>query len=672
MALVRSRRGLQQKFVAAILIVGLLPGIVALFATYRYSTHRLKNTIGDSFQQLAASTARQIEGMVDEAINEARHLAAAPSVVRVSVDASNRSARAQGEPVARARLLERSAEWEHFRAGTALAVPAFINQPTLHYLHNWLTIRPGEYHNVLVTDERGALIAGAHPTVPYLHGDDLWWREAYAEGRGGIYVSDIYEQAPDVYLLDLAVPILDQAGTRAVGVVKFEVRRDSLMKAIMAIRVGERGHGMLLNTEGTPLICPVLSPQAHLINEPLMAQLMQTTPGWVVAEDDAHGGSDSIVGYAPITFTNPLTETSLGGHQWYAFVRQDPDETYAPIYALLQRVGMIGFGLVVALATLGFFVGRRIVQPILLLQAQADTVRQHVRELAAAGRFERLRMARVQPPVAAHTGDELESLALAFTQMTEALDESLATIRNQEDELLRQEKLASVGRLLAALAHDIKNPLGVIRSSAQIVLDERQPETVKREVAQYVIEEADRLTNRINHFLRFARQKPPDTRPVAPRLLLDAALREWEALGKGEAITTQVQVPDGVADLLVDADQVKEALVNLMINARDAMPHGGTLTLSAAAAPDGSAALAAVDLCVVDSGVGIKPEHRRQIFAPFFTTKDSGTGLGLTNAKRLVEENGGTLELYSTEGRGTEVWIRLPASPERPHKEAHG
>ncbi len=660
MELGRSRRGLQKKFVASLLIVGFSPGIVALFATYFYSTQTLKTAIGDSFQQLASSTARRIEVMIDDEIDEARHLAAVPLTVRFSVEASNRSYRGRDEHAARAQLLERSARWERFRTGKEPTLPGFINQRTLEYIQNWLTIRPGEYNNIVVTDERGALVASVSPNTKYLQGDEPWWREAYAGGRGRLYVSDIYEQAPAVYLLDIAVPILDQAGTRAVGVAKFEVRRDNLMKAIMEIRVGERGHGMLLNTEGTPLICPVLPPKAHLINDPLMKQLMQTKPGWVVAEDDAHGGRNSIVGFAPINFTNKLTETSLGGNQWYAFVRQDPAETYAPVYALLRTVGLIGFGLVTVLATLGFFVGKLIVKPILLLQEQADAIRQNVRDLASAGRFERVRMERVRPRVAVRTGDELESLALAFNQMTEALDESLKTIRDQEDELVRKEKLASVGQLLAALAHDIKNPLGVIRSSAQVVLDERQPDVVKREVAQYVIEETDRLTSRINHFLRFARQKPPDIRPVSPRALLNAAVREWEALGKGEPITTHVQAPDGVADLMVDADQIKEALVNLMINAREAMPHGGTLTLSAAAAPE-SIAPASVDIRVVDTGTGISPEHLRQIFDPFFTTKDYGTGLGLTNSKRLVENNSGQLEIHSTEGRGTEVLLRLPA-----------
>jgi signal transduction histidine kinase len=660
MELSRSRRGLQKKFVASLLIVGFSPGIVALFATYLYSIQTIKTSIGSSFQQIAASTARRIEVMIDDEIDSARHLAATPFTVRGAVEASNESYRTEAPQAVRARLLRRSAQWERYRAGTERVLPSYINRETLTYIRDWFAIRAGEYQNVLVTDAHGALVASVAPTVGYQHGDEPWWREAFADGRGRLFVSDLYKQPAGEYLLDFAVPIMDRTGKLAIGVVKLELRRANIMKAIMEIKVGDRGHGMLLNTEGTPLICPVLPPKAHLINDPLMQQLMQATPGWVVAEDDAHGGHNSIVGYAPIQFTHPLAESSLGGHQWYAFVRQDPDETYAPVYALLRTVGMIGFGMVTVLASLGFFLGRLFVKPILMLQEQADAIRQGVQDLASAGRFDRALRSTAGRRVTVRTGDELESLALAFNQMAEALDESLKTIRNQENELLRKEKLASVGQLLAALAHDIKNPLGVIRSSAQLVLDDHQSEAVKREVAQYVIEEVDRLTNRINHFLRFARQKPPEARPVAVTVLLETALQEWRALGSGSSIAEEVRIASGVPDLMVDPDQVKEALVNLLINAREAMPQGGTLTITAGMEGT-SGAPATVVVRIVDTGCGISPEHLQEIFGPFFTTKDFGTGLGLTNAKRLVEQNGGHLAINSQEGKGTEVVLRLPA-----------
>ena len=666
----RARRGLQKKFVASLLIVGFAPGIVALFATYLYSTHALKNAIGDSFQQIASATAHRIETMIDDEIDGARQLAAAAMTVRASVEEANRSYRTGDPEAVRAQLQARSGQWDRSRAGSDPSLPGFVSRTTLLYLRDWSAIRAATYQNILVTDEWGALVASTESDIGFLHGNELWWSEAYGGGRGHIYLSDIYEQAPGVYLLDIAVPVFDHTGTQAIGVVKLVLRPDKLLKAIMEIRVGERGHGMLLNTEGTPLICPVLPPEAHLINVPLMRQLLQSTPGWVVAEDDAHGGHDSIVGYAPVHFTHALSGASLGGRAWYAFVRQDPAETYAPVYTLLRTVGLIGFGMVMVLASLGFYVGRLIVRPIVMLQEQADAIRRDVRGLASAARFDRALVGTADRQVAVRTGDELESLAQAFNQMAEALHESLKTIHDQQDELLRKEKLASVGQLLAALAHDIKNPLGVIRSSAQLVLDEHQSDAVKREVAQYVIDEVDRLTHRINHFLRFARQKPPEIRPVATRVLLDAAVQEWQALGKGESITLQRHVVPDTPELMIDPDQMKEALVNLMINAREAMPQGGTLTVSAGPAgpphppeaEDRPPPAPMVEIRIADTGMGIGPAHLTQLFDPFFTTKEYGTGLGLTNAKRLVEDNGGHLEIHSAEGHGTEVVIRLPAA----------
>ena len=114
-----------------------------------------------------------------------------------------------------------------------------------------------------------------------------------------------------------------------------------------------------------------------------------------------------------------------------------------------------------------------------------------------------------------HTGDEIEDLAASFAAMRQVLEENLRTIRSQQDELIRREKLASVGQLLAALAHDLRNPLGVIRSSAQVVLDGPQEEAIRQEMARYIIEEVDKLSHRIHDFLRYARQKPPDKKVVA-------------------------------------------------------------------------------------------------------------------------------------------------------------
>ncbi len=414
---------------------------------------------------------------------------------------------------------------------------------------------------------------------------------------------------------------------------------------ILPIQIGNTGHAMLLDTQGTPLICPVLPPTAHLIPSTLMNRLTLDRPLWLVADDDAHGGRDAIVGAAPVQLTHALTPGSLDGNRWYAFIRQAPEETYAPIYSLLLTVGVIGFGLVIVLSAFGFLVGYRIVTPILALQREAEGLRLTL-ALPEHGSANRPLTPLLSPGY--QTGDEIEDLATSFAAMRGVLEENLRTIRSQQHELIRQEKLASVGQLLAALAHDLRNPLGVIRSSAQVVLEGPQEEPIRQEMARYIIDEVDKLSLRLHDFLRYARQKPPDFKAEPAEAVVRAALRQWKAQGGHEHIRVEQEFGNALPSIQVDPEQVKEALMNLLINAREAMPEGGTLTLTTRAGPGNE-----VEIEVADTGSGIAPEHLSRIFEPFFTTKAYGTGLGLTNVKRLVEDNGGTLTVTSSQGMGT-------------------
>ncbi|MBM4134760.1 MAG: HAMP domain-containing protein [Nitrospira sp.] len=642
--------GLQKKFFVALLIVGILPGVAALIATYLYSTDSLKHSIGNGFQEIARSTAIRIAAAVDTEIDRAARLALVPIHIRHSLEVANQRYAGKSEGQIRALLEAEQTAWSKARtAGAPLPLP-----DTTAYLREWAQ-EAGYYVGVVIADRHGAVMATSTPRTPYLNGDRDWWREAFEQRTA--YVSSIrHDPALNDYLFEVSVPILDEGHTKPVGVVGLVIRRDVLMNTILPIRIGETGHGMLLDTEGTPLICPVLPPTAHLIHEALLTQLAQDRPLWLVAEDDAHGGRNSIVGAAPVRFAHQLSTASLDGEQWFAFIRQQPEETYAPIYSLLVTVGLIGFGLVIVLASLGFLVGRRIVSPILALRREADALRRNVAALpdSIPTHDGTARPASID----IRTGDEIEDLARTFEAMRSALEESLRTVKTQQEELIRREKLASVGQLLAALAHDLRNPLGVIRSSAQLVLEEQQAESVKQEVARYIIEEVDRLTHRINDFLRYARQKPPEPKPVLLRDLAEAALRQWNAQGSHESIALDTNFSDALGPVHVDPDQVKEALVNLLINAREAMPHGGRLMVATRAAEQGQ-----VEIEIADTGCGIAPAHLEHIFEPFFTTKEYGTGLGLTNVKRLIQENGGFLEVQSQEGTGSRFLIRFASSP---------
>jgi signal transduction histidine kinase len=644
--------GLQKKFFVALLIVGIVPGIVALVATYLYSTNSLKHSIGSSFQEIARSTAIRISGAVDMEIDRAMQLAAAPVLVRRIVELSNERYVGKTEDEIQQLLREGYSP----RLLTQLNGGRLPVIQTINYLMDWAHDE-GHYVRVIVADNRGALVASNDVHAPYLNGQETWWQEAFDNGFDTAYVSSLHlDPQLNDYVFEISVPISGDDHDEPIGVVGLMLKRKVLMDTILPIQVGETGHGMLLDTAGTPLVCPVLPPTEHLIQHALINQLAQDRPVWLVAEDDAHGGHNSIIGAAPVRFSYRLSPLSLGGHRWFAFVRQQPEETYAPIYSLLLTVGLIGFGLVVVLASLGFGVGYRIVKPILALRREADALRRDMLALSSGALPES--PGPPEPAVEIRTGDEIEDLARTFTAMRHTLEESLHTIRIQHDELLRKEKLASVGQLLAALAHDLRNPLGVIRSSAQLVLEERQPEAVKQEVTRYIIDEVDRLTHRINDFLRYARQKPPEIKPTPAEDLVESALWQWKAQGGYDHITVKTRFDPHLPALQVDPEQVKEALVNLLINAREAMSERGTLTIAVRHEQD-----SAIAIDIIDTGCGISEANVSRIFEPFFTTKEYGTGLGLTNVKRLIQDNGGTISVHSEAVKGTRFTLLFPSEP---------
>lgn len=243
--------------------------------------------------------------------------------------------------------------------------------------------------------------------------------------------------------------------------------------------------------------------------------------------------------------------------------------------------------------------------------------------------------------------------------------EDLSNLRALETQLLRAEKLATVGVLAAGIAHEIGTPLGVVRGRAEYVLGKLGAGHPQAAGVSVIIDQIDHVSRTIRQLLDFSRLQPAAVRPVA----LGPLSRDVHELLRLEAerrrVRLEVDIPDGLPPLAADPDQLQQVLVNLALNACDACGPGGRVRLSAAA-PDGSAAGAwgFVTLSVRDDGCGIPPESLNQVFDPFFTTKKrgQGTGLGLTIVAHVVRNHGGRVELESEPGRGTCVTLLWPAA----------
>ncbi|WAM23270.1 two-component system sensor histidine kinase NtrB [Myxococcus sp. NMCA1] len=238
--------------------------------------------------------------------------------------------------------------------------------------------------------------------------------------------------------------------------------------------------------------------------------------------------------------------------------------------------------------------------------------------------------------------------------------EDLSNVRALETQLLRAEKLATVGVLAAGIAHEIGTPLGVVRGRAEYVLGKLGKEHPQGPGIAVIIEQIDRVSRTLRQLLDFSRLQPTAVRPVPLISLLHDVQELLRMEVERRGVRFEVTVPETLPPLAADPDQLQQVLVNLALNACHACGEGGQVTLSAAvpeAEPWGLVALT-----LRDDGCGIPREHLNQVFDPFFTTKKrgQGTGLGLTMVAHVVRNHGGRLELESEEGRGTCVTVLWP------------
>jgi two-component system, NtrC family, sensor histidine kinase HydH len=240
--------------------------------------------------------------------------------------------------------------------------------------------------------------------------------------------------------------------------------------------------------------------------------------------------------------------------------------------------------------------------------------------------------------------------------------EDLSHLHTLESQLLRAEKLATVGILAAGIAHEVGTPLGVVRGRAEYLMQKLGAAAPGVDGLRVIIEQIDRVSRTIRQLLDFARIQAPTVRPVE----LSAAAREAAELLRLEAehrkLVLRVEVPPTLPPLLADPDQLQQVLVNLVMNAFDACEAGGTVTLSAAEHGGAGGLGHQLRLTVQDDGCGIPSDRMNQVFDPFFTTKKrgQGTGLGLTIVAQIARNHGGRIELESTPEVGTRVVLWWP------------
>jgi two-component system, NtrC family, sensor histidine kinase HydH len=254
---------------------------------------------------------------------------------------------------------------------------------------------------------------------------------------------------------------------------------------------------------------------------------------------------------------------------------------------------------------------------------------------------------------------ELQKTADGLDYSYKKLQTQSEQIITIEENLRRAEKLSTLGEMAAVLAHEIRNPLGSIRGTAEILRDDYRPGDPKYEFIDIQIRETERLNRVVEDFLRMARPLPTEM----VRCRVQAELETVALLLANDARERKVSLilEPPVVDVVVkgNGEKLRQAFLNIAINSLQATSGGGSLTISTSVcSADEAAGMCEIRFC--DSGEGINAESLARIFEPFYTTKPDGTGLGLAITRKIVEAHGGTLQVESAVGEGTTVLIRLP------------
>ncbi len=250
-------------------------------------------------------------------------------------------------------------------------------------------------------------------------------------------------------------------------------------------------------------------------------------------------------------------------------------------------------------------------------------------------------------------GDRGRRARARSERTTTELQKAYAELRQTFEQLLQADRLTSLGELSAAVVHEVRNPLGAIKGAVEIMEDELPLDSPRREFAGIAKREVERLDRLVKEFLRFARPAKPSVAPADLNEIVWAVARLVEQQASGQGVTIEPHLATNLPLIKVDAEQIKQVLLNLVINALQAMPKGGRLMLRTASE------VGLVSLEVEDEGGGVDSATAARVFDPFFTTKEKGIGLGLSVAYKITIQHHGSLTVKDGES-GAVFRLTLP------------
>jgi two-component system NtrC family sensor kinase len=448
---------------------------------------------------------------------------------------------------------------------------------------------------------------------------------------------------------------IKDAGDRPIGVLKTSLDLTYIANLISESRLGRTGEFFIVNPDGEFVL---FKKSADLVKKGITKipyfERVHPPPTYTGVYKDYTGNQ------------------ALGSWKWipslrcYLIAEQDTKEAFLQIALLTKKA--IGILVISALLILGisYWVVARVTSPIKRLsQAVTSLAEGHFTPTASTGRE-----------------DEIGILVTGFNAMAEKLKRAYKDLegkvaasnkeleiayrilKERQEQLIQSEKMAALGQLSAGIAHEIRTPLTSIKIFVQSLEKEMELDENQREDFRIIRKEIERMNENISRVLNFARPEEPLFQRIRIAPLVKDAINLVAPKLKDAGIRVDISLSDGEVPLEGDPNQLTQVLLNLFLNAIEAMPQGGTLTVLANIQVIPNSSEASLQLVIRDTGQGVSEKDRPHIFAPFFTTKRGGTGLGLSIVSSIIQKHNGRIEVETESGKGSSFVLYLPVQKE--------
>lgn len=444
--------------------------------------------------------------------------------------------------------------------------------------------------------------------------------------------SNIYKSKTGDVAVTINVPIFNEnelQGVLSGGI----LLKNHSMGGIEEIRIGKSGYAYIVDVDGNIVVHPQRERLLeNLSANPPVQKVLKEGEG--VLEFLNQEGIPVLAAFAPVKTTG-----------WGVVVRQPTSESYAYAHQILYFLLLVFFISLAGAIGLGFLLASQLSKPMTILVEGAKKV--------AEGQLD------VQIPV--KQKDEIGELSFAFNEMTKKLRKHILELELTHQRMLKtqkqlshSEKMSAIGQLAAGLAHEIYNPLNVISGFSEYLLGKIPKEDPKRSYLEDISRETVRCQKLVAELLHFSKPKEPEFAPTSMNLLIHETLSLVTHQTKIKNIKVETNLNTKLPIIDLDKDQIKQVLLNLFINACQSMPDGGILSIQSSQMDE------QIQIKVTDTGEGIDKKDLENIFNPFFTTKEEGTGLGLALSYSIIEKHRGKVQVTSQLGQGSTFTIQLP------------